>query len=346
MRHSEYFDAEWYLNQNQDVKNRGKNPFLHYLLFGFREGRNPSPYFDGNVYLQQNPDVRRWGMNPLVHYELWGRDECRWITGGEKATAAEKRCRIPILQKYSVKEGELVRWDETSKGWGPCHRPPFFSFIMPTYNRADWVLRAVDSLLAQNYPHYELIICDDGSSDDTEARIHAAYPDSLKDGRITYVVRPHAGCAAARNWALRLARGDWVAYLDSDNRMLDGFLEAFAACICEYPQCRIFYAQARCRSENTVIGAPFNYRRLSAGNYIDLGTVVHARSVYEQLGGFDTSLSRLLDWELLLRYTRHFQPIFLPLVLLEYNDSNELVRISNSCSYDSNAQKIRYPGRE
>ncbi len=346
LKHSEYFDAAWYLSQNPDVRADGCNPFWHYLLRGYREGRNPSAHFDGVSYLRQHPDVEQSGMNPLVHYELFGRCESRRTSGSEKPPDAVGKNEDPVLAKYRVEEGNIVkRTRRYSDEWRPCPRQPFFSVIMPAYNRVDWIPQAVDSLLAQNYSHFELIICDDGSTDGSGERIASVYAEAMKNGRIIYVPRPHAGCAAARNYALQLAKGDWIAYLDTDNRLLDGFLETFAAYIGEYPRQKIFYAQARCRYSGTVIGTRFDRRRLAAGNYIDLGAVVHARSVYEQLGGFDPGLTRLIDWDLLLRYVRFQRPMFLPRILLEYNDSDTMARISNNCDFDSNAKKIIHQRR-
>lgn len=74
---SELFDADWYLETYSDVKKNSIDPAEHYLLYGAKEGRKPSPYFDGKWYLQANPDVASENTNPLVHYIKFGRDEKR-----------------------------------------------------------------------------------------------------------------------------------------------------------------------------------------------------------------------------------------------------------------------------
>lgn len=76
---SEYFDPEWYLNQNPDVKQAGLNPAEHYFLYGWKEGRSPGPEFNSKAYLEANKDVREAGICPLLHYELYGRKEKRSI---------------------------------------------------------------------------------------------------------------------------------------------------------------------------------------------------------------------------------------------------------------------------
>ena len=74
---SEYFDTKWYLKTYPDVAQSGIHPIEHYLLYGFKEGRIPSPYFDGNWYLNRYPDVVDSGINPLLHYVVYGIKEGR-----------------------------------------------------------------------------------------------------------------------------------------------------------------------------------------------------------------------------------------------------------------------------
>lgn len=88
---------------------------------------------------------------------------------------------------------------------------PLVSVILPVYNRAGWVARAVDSVLAQTHRHLELLVVDDGSTDDTRRVLESFGP------RITVVEQPHAGAEAARNLGLERARGEFVAFIDSDD---------------------------------------------------------------------------------------------------------------------------------
>lgn len=75
---SKYFDAKWYLKQNPDVKAAKIDPVIHYLQYGWKEGRNPGASFDGNDYLNSNADVRQANLNPLLHYETNGKKEGRY----------------------------------------------------------------------------------------------------------------------------------------------------------------------------------------------------------------------------------------------------------------------------
>ncbi len=74
---SRLFDHAFYLKENPDVAAAGIDPLLHYLIHGWREGRDPHPLFDTGFYLEQNPDVAAVGVNPLVHYLRWGMHEGR-----------------------------------------------------------------------------------------------------------------------------------------------------------------------------------------------------------------------------------------------------------------------------
>ena len=96
---------------------------------------------------------------------------------------------------------------------------PAISAIIPTYNRADNVCRAVDSVLAQRWPDLELIVVDDGSTDNT-AEVLKAY-----GSRIRYVHQENGGPARARNTGVKNAAGDWLAFLDSDDLWFPGKLE-------------------------------------------------------------------------------------------------------------------------
>lgn len=129
---------------------------------------------------------------------------------------------------------------------------PYFSIVIPAYNRAFVLDRTIRSCLDQTFSDFEIVIVDDGSEDDTEAVV-----TGIVDARIIYERQNNAGASAARNRGAELARGRYVAFLDSDDAFLPGKLEAFHDAI----------EQADEGAEETVWYSPLYFHR-GAGNQL------------------------------------------------------------------------------
>lgn len=209
------------------------------------------------------------------------------------------------------------------------NKPIKFSLIMPSYNRGFCIKEAVDSVLAQTYQNFELIIVDDGSDDDTETIILEAYPEELKSGKIIYCRVPHKGVSPARNMGLRLAACDWIGYVDSDNKIVPDYLSTFVEAM-NKKKAQSYYCCVKMREGGHVIGREFKYKRLKEYNYIDMGAFVHSAKLYKKYGGFDENLKRFVDWDLVLTYTKHNKPCFINKILVDYNNSKNHKRISNT----------------
>jgi O-antigen biosynthesis protein len=204
-----------------------------------------------------------------------------------------------------------------------------FSVVMASRNRAHCITDAIDSIFAQSHTNFELIIVDDGSTDGTGDLVRKRYHAEIASKKLIYIVAPeHVGVSAARNIGLRAARNPWVAYIDSDNAVRSYFLSVFAQHVTEYPDSKTFYAQFCRREDGFVLGKPFDYGNLLKGNFIDLGVFVHHSDCTKELGGFDENLKRLVDWDLILNYTRSYPPKFIPHVLMEYASKLDPDRVS------------------
>jgi len=108
----------------------------------------------------------------------------------------------------------------------------FFSVIIPTYNRAHFILEAVDSILAQNYSSFEAIIVDDGSTDNTRSVIENKY---ARDTRVRYFQKKNEERGAARNFGLKEAKGNYAVFFDSDDWMQPHYLDTLKNVIDQQP---------------------------------------------------------------------------------------------------------------
>ena len=129
-----------------------------------------------------------------------------------------------------------------------------FSIIIPTYNRADFLPKAIESVLAQTYTEWELIIVDDGSTDNT-CEVISQY----KDERITYIYQENAERSAARNNGIAHAKGEYVCFLDSDDYYLDNFLNDLNQVIIENNNkpCLYFHnVIAECKGNRRMFAEP------------------------------------------------------------------------------------------
>ncbi|MFC1506246.1 glycosyltransferase [Thermoproteota archaeon] len=196
-----------------------------------------------------------------------------------------------------------------------------FSVIMPVYNRADIVERAIKSVLSQTFEDYELIIIDDGSKDNLE-KIISLYVSK----NVRYYKIPHSGVSVARNEGIKYAKGDFLAYLDSDNTWHPEFLSVMynsivkseaEAAYCKYNVYRRYPLNQKLYLHH-VSGEEFNYTKLLDGNYIDLNAFIHTRKSIEDVGIFDIQLKRFVDWDLILRITSKYDPVFVQKVLVDY----------------------------
>jgi len=210
-------------------------------------------------------------------------------------------------------------------------RQPLVSIIMPSFNRAYTIGDAIQSALDQTYDNFELLICDDGSFDKT--------PEVVKqftDRRIRYMQFTKSNGAETRNKGLGFARGEYIAYLDSDNLWNPHFLDLMLRKLMARPGTTVAYGSYL---DTETFGAQvklvqtshprFNPVALSNKNFMDLNTIMHHRRAYDWLGGFDKTLLRLQDWDLMLRYTSVFQPLFVDHCMVYYRRNVAWGQVTN-----------------
>ena len=170
-----------------------------------------------------------------------------------------------------------------------------FSVIIPTYNNADVLPAAINSILNQEVGNWELIIVDDGSEDGTE-KLLDKYSD---ESRIKYFYQENKGVAAARNFGGKKATGDFVAFLDSDDEVEENWLKDFQNLIEDssevgYVSCGFLW--------NGKEKLPKLNQKISPSKYSSLaGTFILRRKVFTEIGGYDPALKQSENWEMTAR---------------------------------------------
>jgi len=309
--------------------------------------------FSATEYLALNPDVAAAGLDPLDHYLSSGAEEGRapkalrtQCPGSYPETEIETLIALIASEappRFSVDLPAALR-DEALMLLG--QKRPRVSVVMPTWNRAHTVLSAVTSALLQSYAPHELIIVDDGSTDGTADLLQARFPEPIAENRLIVIRQAQAGVSAARNTGLSRTSGDIIAYLDSDNQWEPDHLLFGVAGLLATPKAQSAYT-ALCRHNLSAGWSDILYQRydraaLAQQNYIDLNSFLHRRSLYDTFGGFDTGLTRLVDWDLVLRYTAEFEPVALPVITGHHVIDNEsLGNITMRESAEPNLARIR-----
>jgi CTP:molybdopterin cytidylyltransferase MocA len=205
-------------------------------------------------------------------------------------------------------------------------RSPLVSVIIPCFNQGHFLAEAIESALAQSYRPLEIVVVDDGSSDDS-AQVARRYAG------VKLIRQPNRGLSAARNAGLEASAGAYLVFVDADDRLLGEALQAGVNDLAEHPECAFVYGHYRLIAAD---GAPLpsaEGRRVGADHYLEMlrancigmhATVMYRRAVFNDVGGFDTTLGACEDYDLYLRITRRFAVHCHAAVVAEYrqHDAN------------------------
>jgi len=225
-----------------------------------------------------------------------------------------------------------------------------FALVIPAYNRADLIAETIDSALAQHKPFSEIIVVDDGSTDDTLAVL------KKYEGAVTVIATENQGVQAARNTGIRAAKSDYVTVCDSDDLLEPEFLAVFSKWLAAHPSCDLLYSNFVSFNEKTVFGDRLSYA--PPGLYADLEAqddmwveipelvqrivkfqilfvtgMTIKRSMFDVIGGYNVMFNRVgaEDFEFTLRAVTHANVAFCkrPLARVRRhlgNDSSDQVR--------------------
>jgi len=188
---------------------------------------------------------------------------------------------------------------------------PLVSIVLPTYDRLPLLREAVASVRAQTFADWELVVVDDGSTDGTRAYLEALATD---DTRVRPLALPHSGTATiARSAGVSASRGDWIAFLDSDDLWLPRKLEVQLRETLQHPECGWSYTAYRHVDArgNEIPGRPARATPPRSGWILEgivrftiaaaIPTLLVRRSLFDAIGGFDQALMLRSDYDLALR---------------------------------------------
>jgi len=234
--------------------------------------------------------TRQGAREPWTRDYLYGVNER--IAPPARATALPRKARAPVIANAS----------------------PTFSVVMPAYNAASTIASAIQSVQRQTRGDFQLIVVDDGSTDDTASRVEPF----LSDARIKLISQPNVGQAGARNVGIAASSGRYVSLLDSDDVWLPSYLEEMAATLDANPSAAVAYtdawviddatrkierssAMSRWHPPTTPEGPEqFLHALLERGNYVFVGATVQ-RAVLVEVGAFRPGIEGVEDYELWLR---------------------------------------------
>ncbi|MFN4258708.1 MAG: glycosyltransferase [Gemmataceae bacterium] len=253
-------------------------------------------------------------------------------------TELRRQLRLHSQSIFWLSELQAQTRNEPSLSSSPSLTPRV-SVILPTWNRAEMIMAAIASVCRQAYPHWELLVIDDGSTDATPEVLAA-----ITDPRVRVIRQEHAGCGVARNRGLAESRGDIIAYIDSDNVWYPTYLEEVVAAFDAAPdrQCLYLLQLVNNGPEQTTYlrGEPFDRERIRHANWIDLNVFAHRRTIAERRGGFDPQLHCLIDWDFIQRLAQDSEPVLIPALGGRYEEG-AWKRISNNESQLQAKYQIR-----
>lgn len=199
-------------------------------------------------------------------------------------------------------------------------KPVFnISVVIPTYNRAIAIERAINSVLAQSHRPDEIIVVDDGSSDNTRQTIEKKY-----SGQVRYVYQPNLGVSCARNTGIKQSKGDWIALLDSDDEWKPEKLELQLDALAKEPDYDFCHTNEIWIRNGKRVNAMTKHEKNGGFIFekclplcvISPSSALIKKTVFDDIGFFDEELPACEDYDLWLRYCCHRPVLYIDTPLL------------------------------
>ncbi|MBF0384965.1 MAG: glycosyltransferase [Candidatus Omnitrophica bacterium] len=200
---------------------------------------------------------------------------------------------------------------------------PLVSIIIPAYNMADYTVRCVNSLLRQTYKNIEVIVVDDGSRDNTRAKMEEF------GGKIKYIYKENGGACSARNRGVKEAKGKYIGFLDCDDMYYPQKVELSVRFLENYLEYGFVFSNVAYIDENDIaIRNHFSWnkrpyhgwikKKLAVANFIGNPSVIMRRFCLDEIGLYREDIFPPADWDMWLRLSEKFQAGYIDKVLCAY----------------------------
>lgn len=225
---------------------------------------------------------------------------------------------------------------------------PFFSVIIPLFNKEKFIEATLKSVLNQTFIDFEILIINDGSTDNSATII-----EGFDDPRICYFLKENAGVSSARNDGIEKAQSNYISFIDADDYWYPDFLEEMFKIIQNYPQQKVFSAAIEIETSKKVIPASYSIIRTNdceIVNYFTASTketvictscAVFHKSIFEETGNFDITVKSGQDTDLWIRIGMNYPVVFSWKILARYiYDENSLSKNKNYLNKKINFSKF------
>lgn len=298
-----------------------------------------SPLFDVQTWVDLHPESVDHPGGPLGHFATTAGPDTLLPTGssfvgsvptwGEARRvllkhAADFRRQAALLGGRYLPDWDSAKYAEWVETWSRAPLPsledrPVVSVVIPVKNRPKVIVEAVESVRAQTFESWELLLVDDGSTDETPEVLRA---QAARDPRIRVIeLGTSHGAGTARNAGIDAARGHYLSFLDSDNTWEPNFLQlCLAVAYGEGHRFVYSVAQVAQTGKKRFLAYRGGADALMVQNHIPMIAFVAEASLVRDAGKFDPGLRRWIDFDLLIRMARMAEPEFLPFVGTRYDN--------------------------
>ncbi len=202
---------------------------------------------------------------------------------------------------------------------------PFFSVVIPVYNKESFVKKTIESALSQSFEDFEIIIVNDGSTDQSLNIL-----ESFKDARIKIFTINNSGASSARNFGIEKSSGKFIAFLDADDYWYPDFLKSMSFSIEKFHDIKIHAAAIEVDTGKKIIASSYSIDQSKDIQVVDYfessqkessictSSAVFAKEVFEEIGNFDTSIKSGQDTDLWIRMGLKYKLAFTSKILARY----------------------------